>query len=329
MMRLAERLTPATDHALPAYPRRIYILPTGAGLAFGLTVVTLGAAATNHANNLALALACLLAGLGIATAVATHLALARLRLEAITISPVFCGEAAPCQLQIHSPASTRIALEIQAYAGPWTPCPLSPGTNTVHTPWPTTRRGPVTTLELGLATGHPLGLFRAWTRVRLRVTGIVYPRPWPECRLFPSGSEGADAARQGPPPGEDPHDLRPYRPGDPPRRIAWKAAAKSRARGGPLVVRELDDPAGEALLFRWEHCPEEGEARISHLTACVLQAEATGRRYGLALPGLLLLPDHGPAHRHRCLEALACLPEDQTVALATEQSQQKKKTPSG
>jgi uncharacterized protein (DUF58 family) len=37
----------------------------------------------------------------------------------------------------------------------------------------------------------------------------------------------------------------------------------------------------------------------------VLQAEDFGQGYGLRLPGVVLPPSRGEAHRARCLEALA------------------------
>ena len=49
----------------------------------------------------------------------------------------------------------------------------------------------------------------------------------------------------------------------------------------------------------------DGEARLSRLAAWVLAAEARGVLYGLRLPGLELGPDHGEAHKRRCLTALA------------------------
>ena len=47
------------------------------------------------------------------------------------------------------------------------------------------------------------------------------------------------------------------------------------------------------------------EARVSRLTAGVLQADRLGVEYGLRLPGREISPDVGAAHRHRCLEVLA------------------------
>src|SRR5256885_10961236 len=51
-------------------------------------------------------------------------------------------------------------------------------------------------------------------------------------------------------------------------------------------------------------------ARLSQLARWVIEAEAHGERYGVALPGVLLPPDRGPEHRHRCLAALAVFGTD-------------------
>jgi uncharacterized protein (DUF58 family) len=47
------------------------------------------------------------------------------------------------------------------------------------------------------------------------------------------------------------------------------------------------------------------EARLSRLTAWVLQADRLGLDYGLRLPGKEIAMGHGAAQRRRCLEALA------------------------
>jgi uncharacterized protein (DUF58 family) len=61
------------------------------------------------------------------------------------------------------------------------------------------------------------------------------------------------------------------------------------------------------MLLDWRSLPAamDVEARLSRLTRWVLQAEQAGQRFGLMLPGLEIEPDAGPAHRARCLEALA------------------------
>jgi uncharacterized protein (DUF58 family) len=62
--------------------------------------------------------------------------------------------------------------------------------------------------------------------------------------------------------------------------------------------------------LRWVDTAALGgvEARISQLTRWVLEADRGGTPFGLQLPALELAPATGPAHRERCLRALALLP---------------------
>jgi uncharacterized protein (DUF58 family) len=41
----------------------------------------------------------------------------------------------------------------------------------------------------------------------------------------------------------------------------------------------------------------------------VLEAERSGSRYAMNLPGQRIPPGRGPEHRHACLRALALLPD--------------------
>ena len=57
------------------------------------------------------------------------------------------------------------------------------------------------------------------------------------------------------------------------------------------------------------------EERLEQLARWVVDAETSGDRYGLELPGVHIAPDRGTDHRHKCLAALAVygleLSEDQ------------------
>jgi uncharacterized protein (DUF58 family) len=96
--------------------------------------------------------------------------------------------------------------------------------------------------------------------------------------------------------------LRPFRDGDSPRQVDWKAYA----REAPLLVKEYAAGASELRLFDFAQLAHlDVEARLSQLARWVVEAEGSGDRYGLVLPQVQLLPDRGPEHRHRCLAALA------------------------
>jgi len=302
--RLAEKLTRPIPVLPPSRPQRIYIVPTRAGLAFGGAVIALFAAALNHGNNLALLFACLLAGVGIAALVHTHLCLAATTLQAVEIPSVHCGHHAPCQVHLIRPGKTPWSFAVRAGAGPWTHHNAPPGKIQATAPLPTLKRGPLLQVEIGLATTYPLGLARAWTRMLVPVDAVIYPKPWPEYTFAHGRDQGAEAGVFR---GEDPEDLRPFRSGDSVHRIAWKTSARNLARGGPLVVMERET-GSRPWMFVWDTTPGEVEERVSRLTACVLDAHARGYPYGLVLPTTTIPPGNGETHLHRCLRTLALVP---------------------
>ena len=153
-----------------------------------------------------------------------------------------------------------------------------------------------------LSTHYPLGLFRAWAWIEMDLTELVYPRPAktvgaeltsdPACSTHGMSAGGDD----------DFSGLRDYRPGDPPRHIAWKELART----DETLVKEYLDGARDLVWIDWNDCPEsDTEQRISWLTRQVLDAQTANRRYGLRIPGAKIPPDQGSDHRHACLKQLA------------------------
>jgi uncharacterized protein (DUF58 family) len=131
---------------------------------------------------------------------------------------------------------------------------------------------------------------------------LVYPRP--RGALPMPLQRGARSGRESGPAGgaDEWAGLRPFRDGDSPRQVDWKAYA----REAPLLVKEYSQTSGELREFDFATlAPLDTEARLSQLARWVVEAETRGERYGVALPGVRLAPDRGPAHRHRCLAALA------------------------
>jgi uncharacterized protein (DUF58 family) len=158
-----------------------------------------------------------------------------------------------------------------------------------------------------IETRYPLGLFRAWSYVESDVGALVYPRPAApghqpseSCgfRPNPSGDRGVGA--------DDFAGPRPYRPGDPPRRVDWKAYARERG----LVSKQFGGDRAEELWFDWWQLPPlDTEAKLSLLCRYVLDAARLNRHFGLRLPSITLAPQQGERHKHRCLTALARFPE--------------------
>ena len=103
--------------------------------------------------------------------------------------------------------------------------------------------------------------------------------------------------------------IRPFREGDSPRRLAWKAMA--RTGGDTLLVRQFEGGSGGRVQLDWDALPGslDNEARLSRLARWVVDAEAAGLTYALRVHGASLPLDSGPAHCAACLELLALAPD--------------------
>jgi len=90
-----------------------------------------------------------------------------------------------------------------------------------------------------------------------------------------------------------------------PRQIAWKASA----RADRLLVREYESAVARDITLDWQTVGELGhEEKIRRLARWVVEAERSGSRYALLLPGQRIPAGRGIEHRHACLRALALLP---------------------
>jgi uncharacterized protein (DUF58 family) len=293
--------------------RRLYILPTGAGAAFGALLLLMLVAGLNYGNNLALFLTFLLAAVALIAMQQCHRNLLGLTVLAASARAVFArstgvleitlansGRAArPC-VAAALPERAEVAADLPARAE-----------RRLELALPAERRGVVRVERLRLATTHPFGLFRAWTWMHTDIEMTVYPRPAGSLPMpAESGVRSGARARVGS--GADEWvGLRPFRDGDSPRQVNWKAYA----REAPLLVKEYSPTGSELRLFELAALSNPDlEARLAQLARWVVDAEAQGERYGLRLPGVALQPDRGPEHRHRCLAALARFGVDEGAA---------------
>jgi uncharacterized protein (DUF58 family) len=152
-------------------------------------------------------------------------------------------------------------------------------------------------------TAYPLGLFYAWAIVDLDTHCIVYPKPesgpvsLPPARMA-SGVGAATGIGE-----EDFSGLRTFRPGDSPRRIAWKAFARNEV----FLSKQFAGIAAAELWLDFGDIPNVLglEVKLSRLARWLIESEARGLKYGLRLPGCEYDVDSGALHRDRCLQALA------------------------
>jgi len=307
MARLA-LVRPKQPEALPVRitRKRIYVLPTGFGLFVGLMLATMLVGGLNYNNNPALLLVFLLGGIANNSLVHAHLILAGVTLEAMHAEPVYAGQALKLKLRFQGSGQRRrpglelLAGQAQALFE------LAPeGEAEVTLELPTARRGWLEVGRLRLSTLWPLGLARAWSWMRPNERLLVYPTPDPAAPPLPESLGDGDSPRTRAH-GEQPHHLRDYRAGDMPRQIAWKASA----RFDKLLVREYESAVARDLVLDWQAVSGLSyEHKISRLARWVLEAERSGSRYALNVPGQRLPPGRGPEHRHACLRTLALLPD--------------------
>nr|WP_084615557.1 DUF58 domain-containing protein [Solimonas flava] len=291
-----------------AIPRhRVYILPTRFGAGFTLMLLVMLLGAMNYSNSMAFLLTFLLAGLGLVGMHHTHANLVNLQLRAGVARPLFAGETAQVEVRIDNPSlQPRLSIALAWPRAAATPeavadLPAQDGALLTLT-LPAPRRGWLRAGVFGVSTEYPLGLFHAWTWAELDTALLVFPQPAPPGRL-PPGTAGHGSLDAGQRPGQDEFSgLRAYQRGDTARAIHWKSLPKSPQ---PLV-KQFHETLDQDLWLDWSALPQlDTEARLSQLTRWVLDAETLQQRYGLRLPGHVIAPGLGDAHRFQCLKALA------------------------
>jgi uncharacterized protein (DUF58 family) len=284
--------------------RRLYILPTRAGMAFGSLWVLMLLAGLNYGNSLALFCTFLLAGFALVAMNDCHRNLLGVTLVSVSAPAVFARSTGALLLTLENRASrARPGIQAALDDGPLFTVDLAPqGRGVITLPLAPAHRGIVRIDRVRITSDHPFGLFRTWTWMHLPVEVLVYPHPHGSLpRPVTSGRQQGQSSRGGS--GLDEWmSLKPFRDGDSPRQVDWKAYA----RGAPLMVKEYSPAGSDLCLFDFAELRiPDVEARLSQLARWVVDAEAGGERYGLTLPGVELAPNRGPEHRHRCLAALA------------------------
>lgn len=299
--------------------RNVYILPTGPGWMLAVTLVVLLIASINFQLNLGYLFTFMLAGSAVIGMHISHATLRGLTLHLKQPQPQFMGSSAALEVQLTSQRSTpRYGIGIAVHGGDdpsahadhhwaWTDVPAQ-GQAVVHIAFQPRRRGlhPVPTLTA--ETRFPLGTFRVWTYWRPAAQLLVYPALESTPPPLPAGEPRATGKGHATSQGIGEFDgVRAYRRGDPLKLVVWKKAAKSLGSGADdLVSRDAQQSHRQELWLDVAHAQlPDLEARISRVTAWVLQADRLGLDYGLRVPGREIPPANGAAHRVQCLEALA------------------------
>jgi uncharacterized protein (DUF58 family) len=302
----------ATLGGSPALPltldrRRIFVLPTGPGLAFGCALIAMLLTAINYTLSLGFALVFMLAGLGQVALLHAFRNLHALRLRDTAPEPVFAGQTARFPfwldndaarprpaLQLSMPGAEAAVVDVDARAS-----------QVVMIGLPTTRRGWLSPGRVTLSTRYPLGLIRAWCYALPAQRCLVFPQPEANRPPLPATATGDAGLRPRGDGSEEFASLRDHRAADSPRHVAWKTSA--RTPDAPLLTKQFEGSDGGELWLDIAQLPAalSLEQRLSRLTGWVIDADAAGLHYGLALPGSRIAPSNGPVHRARVLRALA------------------------
>jgi len=294
-------LDPATVRLRPG---RIYLLPTGVGVVFAAMTFAMLLGSMNYNNNLSFVLTFLLVSLGLVSMHQCQRNLVDLEIGFAGADPVFAGQALEFRIAATNHArNRRSALRLVAGDAVAGPIDLAPGESRVLTlAVPTARRGRVRLARFAVRSLFPFELFRAWAWLHMDIEGLVYPRPADDATPPPAaraehGHRQHDARGE-----EDFAGFRRFQAGDSPRHVAWKAYARS----GELYSKQFAGADTSSQWLDYDEIPAaDVERRLSVLARWIVDADRTGRDYGLRLPGTEFPPAHGDAHRHRCLEALA------------------------
>ncbi len=290
--------------------RRIFIIPTRAGVIYTITLIAMYTGAINYTLALGHALVFLLCGLGLIGMIHTFRNLFGLSIAPGRSSPVFAGETAYFTIILRNERHTpRLGLSLQALDNTQIETQIAAEAKCeIAIPVHAQQRGWLDLPRVRLATIYPLGLLYAWSYLHPEMRCLVYPQPI-YLPLPAEQSTTSTGERQGNGGQEDFAGFRNRQPADSLRHVAWKASARD-AGQRPLLVKQFAGGVEQELQLDWQLTPEnaDSETRLGILTGWVLAAEAAGVSYGLRLPGHEISAQRGEPHRTRCLEALALSP---------------------
>ena len=285
-------------------PGRVYILPTGVGIVFGLMTFAMLLGSMNYNNNLSFVLTFLLIAVGFVSMHQCQRNLVALQVSFAGADAVFAGQALQFRIAIRNNSrNTRYGIQLYCEHGSSETCDIAAGDSQIFVlQIPTDHRGHMRLERFGMRTLFPFELFRSWAWLHMDLRALVYPKPADDVPA-PPPTQTAHGHRQHDARGEEDFaGLRKYHEGDSPRHVAWKAYARS----GQLLSKQFAGADTSSQWFDLQAVPAHDlEERLSILTRWIIDADRRSEDYGLRLPGTEFRPAHGEEQRQRCLESLA------------------------
>ena len=316
IQRWASRRQPAAQAEITVHRRQLYILPTRQGLLFFGILLLILIGAINYEISLGYMLTFLLGSLGLLAMVYTHQNLNGLQVSVHRAEPVFAGQDAQFAISISQRGDAlhpalHPALQLRSDNSPKTTQLDLIREHSVNgtLALPTTQRGYISPGMVKLFSEYPLGLFHAWSWLKLDAQCLVYPAPAAQHFKLRAGQQvnnknprdnQLSSDKRGT---DDFSGIRPYQLGDQRNHMAWKAIART----GQLQTLQFSQDASEDIWLSWDQLDPhlDIERKLSSLCRMVLDADQQGLRYGLQLPDSCIEPNTGLQHKQHCLEQLA------------------------
>lgn len=282
--------------------RTIFILPTGAGWVFGILLLIMLVTGINYQNSLIYLMTFLLGALFVGAMHQTHNNLSGLTLALVQAGEGFAGEDIPWRFRLTAGRHSAAAIRLFCSGEPHILHVPAGESREVTLAFPAGQRGYVRPERIRVETRFPFGLLKAWSWLRPASSALAFPAPMVTSDRPGQTEPGEQDQQAEAAPGQDHADLRPWREGDLSQRVQWKRFART----GDLMVADWQGESGSPNWLDFSAWPGvDAERRLSYLAALVLERAQRGVPWGLRLPGQVLEPDQGTAHRQRCLRALA------------------------
>ena len=286
--------------------KRIFVIPTMTSAALLSALAILMLMAINFQNSLIYGLTFWLLALIIVSIFFTYRNLSEVTVRAIQANACFVGEKAVFELEVSCPeGQKKSAISVGWKFQDFTTLDLLDHHSvTFKLSHDTHKRGMFKPERLSIFTTYPIGLVVAWSYAALDMQSIVFPAP--VLQESAEAGQGLDEdAEQGKEISQGSTDfsgVRQYQKGDSPRHIHWPSYAKT----GEAYTKTFVDYANQDLWLEWDSLAFNGvETRLSHLCAKILQYHQDHQVYGLKIPGKIIQPSSGEAHKTICLTALA------------------------
>ena len=299
----SQKTTSFARFALPAFDVRLRL--TGHGIVYVVLLAALLVGSINHHNNLGYLLTFLLSAILLVSIALTLRNIRDLVCQGHGEAAVFAGQALPFSLSLQTKNGPCYGLDLSLDGNNWVRMEKADRLPVACQVFlPVSSRGRVEMRRIFAASAFPLGLLRATREMPVVLTGLVYPKPF----STQAGSERNQGEREENDKlpvralGHDFDGLRPYRPGDNPRRIHWKSLAAQRG----LFARFYEEDEGGGAIFSLADMPgKDLEEKLGQLCYLMLRADSCGARYGLRLGRQLIATGRGLSHKSACLRALA------------------------